>query len=798
MKNLFYCVGVLAACLALNIGLRAETATPSFSSELKPLPVLTVMQRVADWELAHPSIATNRPATGWVQAAGDAGFMALAGISGDAKYRDAMLAFGETNGWKLGRRLYDADDHCIGQTWAELYLLYREPKMIAPLREKFDAILAHPSQSLTLKYGKKEDPRIRENWAWADSLFMAPPAWVRLYAATGDEKYLDFAVTNWWRTTEFLYDKDEHLFFRDSTFFSKKEANGRKVFWGRGNGWVMGGLVRVLQYLPANHPDRPRFEQLFKDMAAKILTCQQPDGLWRASLLDPKSYPLQETSGSGFYTYALAWGVNQDLLDRAKYEPAVRQAWAALVSCVDADGKLTHVQPIGADPKKFAPESTEVYGTGAFLLAGSEVYRMAVMDNSKGTAVKLTNPANFWRECETVEITAGDIFTTDNNPFATMHEIAVIDGRSSRVLDSQTYSEDSQAKVLFRIDATTHQQLPVNDERHSYSMREFLFQVDLAPGETRKFYILDASALAAVPPPIVKTMARYVPERYDDFAWESDRIAHRIYGQALIAKEGTISSGADVWIKKDRGLIVDVMYATKHYHEDNGSFMDDYRVGKSRGCGGLGIWDGQKLFVSSNWKSWKLITTGPIRSEFELTYDAWDAGSGRKVSEVKRFSIDAGSWMTKVTSTISSDDKSPLPLGIGLAERACPTNRVEFIAHDQTEGWLTYWQPEDQPKGVTAVAVVLPKNSVTAFTNDNPGMPDSVKHANVPQPTHEGYPAIRNQLALTQAEVGKPLEYYFGACWDRSGDFTNHVQWESYVKHFAERRDQPLQVTVGN
>ena len=101
---------------------------------------------------------------------------------------------------------------------------------------------------------------------------MGPPTWLRLYAATGRPRYLDFAVTNWWRTTDYLYDKDEHLFFRDSTFFKKREANGKKVFWSRGNGWVMAGLVRVLQYLPMNHPDRPRFEQLFKDMAEKILT----------------------------------------------------------------------------------------------------------------------------------------------------------------------------------------------------------------------------------------------------------------------------------------------------------------------------------------------------------------------------------------------------------------------------------------------------------------------------------------------------------------------------------------------
>jgi hypothetical protein len=253
-----------------------------------------------------------------------------------------------------------------------------------------------------------------------------------------------------------------------------------------------------------------------------------------------------------------------------------------------------------------------------------------------------------------------------------------------------------------------------------------------------------------------------------------------------------------VWIKKDRGLIVDTMYATKRYHEDNGSFMDDYRVGKSRGCGGLGIWDGKKLYVSSNWKSWKLITTGPIRSEFELTYDAWDAGNGRQVSEVKRFSIDAGSWLTKVSSTISSGDKSPLTIGVGLAERACPTNREEFITHDLTEGWMAYWQPEDQPKGTTAVAILLPKGSVKEFTNDNPDMPDSVKHADVPQPTLEGYPPIRTQMAVTQLEVDKPFTYYFGACWDRSGDFTNRVQWENYVKLFAKRRDQPLQVTIGN
>ncbi len=737
------------------------------------------MQRVADWQLANPS---KYPATDWMQGAGDAGFMALAGISGDVKYRDAMFAMGETNHWQLGPRKFHADDHAVGQTYTELYFLYREPKMIAPMQARFDEILAQPSTVTNLDFTQPKGAA-GEQWSWCDSLFMAPPAWARLYYATGDQKYLNFAVTNWWKTTDYLYDTNEHLFFRDSTYFTKREANGKKVFWSRGNGWVIAGLVRTLQYLPTNHPDRPRFEQLFKDMAAKILICQQPDGLWRASLLDPDSYPLKETSGSGFYTYALAWGVNQGLLDRAQFEPAVRKAWAALVSCVDADGKLTHVQPIGADPKKFAPESTEVYGVGAFLLAGSEIYRMAIPDQIPAAnfipsviSITVSNAGNFWRDSESVEIDLNANISTGSVRISFPKiPLVIMDGMSSHILDSQTYSSTSDK-----------------------SLDKLIFQVDLAPYEARTYVMWCRWFFPASPPPIVKTMARYVPERFDDFAWESDRIAHRTYGQALIKAEGTISSGADVWIKKDRGLIVDEMYRTKHYHEDNGSFMDDYRVGKSRGCGGLGIWDGKKLFTSSNWKTWKLITTGPIRSEFELTYDAWDAGNGRMVSEVKRFSIDAGSWMTKVSSTISSEDKTPLTLGVGFAERACPTNRQEFITHDLTEGWMTYWQPEDQPKGTMAVAVVLPKGAVKEFTNDNLEMPDSVKHANVPQPTHEGYPAIRNQLAITQVEVNQPFTYYFGACWDRSGDFTNHVQWENYVKRFAERRDQPLQVMVGN
>lgn len=333
------------------------------------------MERVADWQLAHPAKsppdAQHRP-DGWVLGAGYTGIMALADISASPRFHDAMMAMAAANAWKPAARPYHADDQCVAQTYLELYLRHHDPAMIAPIAERLDFVLAHPKDDNLEFVGKEKNDR----WAWCDSLFMGPPTWIRLWAATGNKAYLDYMVEHWWKTSAYLYDQDEHLYFRDSTYFKQHEANGKKVFWGRGNGWVMGALVRVLEFLPADHPSRARFEQQFREMAARIRELQQPDGLWRASLLDPASFPLKEASGSGFDCYALAWGVNHGLLDRATYAPAAEKAWTALVACVEPDGKLTHVQPIGADPKKFDENSTEPYGVGAFLLAGSEIYRL--------------------------------------------------------------------------------------------------------------------------------------------------------------------------------------------------------------------------------------------------------------------------------------------------------------------------------------------------------------------------------------------------------------------------------------
>ena len=188
-------------------------------------------------------------------------------------------------------------------------------------------------------------------WWWCDALFMAPPAFVKLGAALKDQSYFTLTDSLYKETYNLLYCREDHLFYRDNSYFAKREKNGHKIFWSRGNGWVMGGLALVLSELPKNYKKRPFYEQLFKEMAKKIASIQQNDGLWRASLLDPDSYPGGEASGSGFYTYSLAWGINNGLLNKSEYLPVVKKGWLGLCSLVQSDGRVGWVQQIGADPQ---------------------------------------------------------------------------------------------------------------------------------------------------------------------------------------------------------------------------------------------------------------------------------------------------------------------------------------------------------------------------------------------------------------------------------------------------------------
>jgi rhamnogalacturonyl hydrolase YesR len=291
-----------------------------------------------------------------------------------AKYTGFLVEIGQRNGWKLHKRPYHADDHAVGQFYLSLYQEKQDPAMIGPTREHFDWILANRKTG-SLMWGKDTD--CHDRWGWCDALFMAPPVWARLAKVTGEGKYLEFMDEEYHATHDLLWDPEEKLFWRDSSFFERREENGEKVFWARGNGWVFGGLALMIPDLPDDWEGRDFYLDLYRQMAGRLKEIQRADGTWSMGLLgDVEDYPNKETSGTSFFTFGLAWGVHQGILDRATYEPVVLKAWDALEDCVTDEGMLVWVQPVGAAPGESFPDASEVYGVGAFLAAGTEVYRM--------------------------------------------------------------------------------------------------------------------------------------------------------------------------------------------------------------------------------------------------------------------------------------------------------------------------------------------------------------------------------------------------------------------------------------
>ena len=343
------------------------------SSVLKKDSILKQMKLVASWQIKEFDAGNVKiPKTNWENGALYAGVMALVKVNNDGLYTGFLRGIGESNRWDMGKNRLFADDYCVAQMYTQLYMKYKEPKMIAKWVALADTIVGHQFNE-PLKVAPNINLR---EWAWCDALFMGPPALAYLSTAKKDLKYLKKADSLWWKTSAYLYDKTVHLYYRDSRFFDSKEKNGKPVFWSRGNGWVMGGLVRMMDNMPKNFPSRKKYESQFMEMAEKVAALQQADGSWHASLLDPETYTEKETSGTGFFCYAMTWGVRNGLLPKDKYMPVIEKAWIALTSAVHPDGKLGYVQKVGDQPGTAGYESTNVYGVGAFLLAGSELYQL--------------------------------------------------------------------------------------------------------------------------------------------------------------------------------------------------------------------------------------------------------------------------------------------------------------------------------------------------------------------------------------------------------------------------------------
>ena len=274
-----------------------------------------------------------------------------------------------------------------------------------------------------------------------------------------------------------------------------------------------------------------------------------------------------------------------------------------------------------------------------------------------------------------------------------------------------------------------------------------------APLRWHSFSIADAAPPSTQP---AKAYARFVPEAFDDVAWENDRIAFRVYGPAL-EKEQKTGSGIDVWVKSTRKLVLDRWYKENQYDKDHGEGLDFYSVGEGRGCGGLGIWNGKSLDVSRVWKTYRIAENGPDRVAIELSYAPWKSG-GRTFSEKRRIVLDAGSNLNRIESTIDSDRPGEIIVGIGINKRLGEGGQATL---DKGRGMVAYWQPPDRINGSIACGVLVNPESIEKLVD-----------------------ADGHYLALVKVMTGKPLVYYAGAGWSKSGDFENADAWEKYLREF--------------
>jgi len=303
---------------------------------------------------------------------------------------------------------------------------------------------------------------------------------------------------------------------------------------------------------------------------------------------------------------------------------------------------------------------------------------------------------------------------------------------------------------------------------------ELIFQSSFSPSEARKF-VVEAGHATAMPAK-ARVFAMHTDPR-DDVAWESDRIAYRIYGQGLWKVDSLLSSGVDVWVKRVRDPIVDKWYKKGHdeYHHDNGEGADFFDVGESLGAGGTGIWRGDKLYRAYNFKTCRIIANGPVRTIFELQYQPWDAG-GLRVSETKRVSLDAGQNLNHVVSTFRAEGAGApgdIPWVTGLVKRK---GVVGLESKAQPWAWLTEWGPvlpKDGGHGDLGIAVMLPRDAVVDWKE-----------------TSDHY------FAVSRARSGEPVSYWTGAGWTDSGDFRDVRDWWTYLDQWAQRLSAPIKLTL--
>jgi unsaturated rhamnogalacturonyl hydrolase len=372
MKGALLLACAVTGCTVLPGFVLHQTHAASQTHPSRP-EILAILHKVNDWQSANPVMpAGNRT---WERATWYTGVMSAWKETGDRKFLNQALDWGREHNWQVGTEPGGANRLFCVETWLELFFVTNDQAMIEPSIHWLNT--PEPNSPAGAKRWYLE--AWGENHTYVDSLYGAP-ALAMLAKATRDKKYLEIMQAFFDDVTGELFDKESGLYYRDGRFIGRKTANGKKILWSRGNGWVFGGIARILEYLPIDHPSRAEYVQIFRRMASELVKRQGADGLWRPNLDDPDAVPVPETSGTGFFCYGLAWGINHGILEPSVYLPAVIKAWAGLCRNVTPAGKVLRGQQVDFEPSAVKQESTHEYVTGTFLLAGSQAYKLSVAE----------------------------------------------------------------------------------------------------------------------------------------------------------------------------------------------------------------------------------------------------------------------------------------------------------------------------------------------------------------------------------------------------------------------------------
>lgn len=631
------------------------------------------------------------------------------------------------------------------QTYIDLYNIKPEKKRVARAKEVM---------------GYEADSKANDYWWWADALYMVMPALTKMYKLTGDVKYLDKLYDNLLYSDSIMLDDETGLYFRDGRYvYPKHKTNsGKKDFWARGDGWVLAGLAKVLQDIPSTYKHYDFLVKKYQRLASAVASCQQPEGYWTRSMLDPAQAPGPETSGTAFFTYGILWGINNGFLSETDYLPTVSKAWTYLThTALQANGKVGYVQPIGdrAIPGQTINQDSQAdFGVGAFLLASCEYYRWlsSKLFPGKQVAITINNPSNYARQ-EVVEVDAAKI---RNGLGIGEGQAFVIKNSAGQELDQQITHD---GKLL--LDASV---LPNSS-----------WTVYASKGQPKKMTPSVYGALYKI--------------RKDDIAWENDHCAYRVYGPAL-QRTGEKSFGIDVWVKSTPDLILDKRYLEDRksnldaapleredrkieaqyyhingsFHLDHGNGLDGYGVGPTLGCGTPALIDGDKLILPYCYTDYDILDNGPLR--FTVCLDYGKNADG--VDEHRIISLDKGSHFNKI-KVWYDNIKTPLTMcaGVVLNGKGTLSNGANYVA---------YADPTDRPDvhgSEIYVAALFPYNNVkTGKTPDG-----------------------KNAVGMISNYKGEPITYYAGAAWSRY-DIANFNIWKTTVDLAIEGYKNPLTITI--